>query len=630
MPEIQQLIREFEKAGELIRISKPVNPGLEITEITDRISKQQGGGKALLFENTGTDFPVLINALGSEKRIAMAFGRESIYDIEKEIEALFLHLMEPKGNLWDKLRLLPKLKEVSAWMPKKLKSRGKCQEVRMETPDLNKLPVLTCWPADGGPFITLPGVHTLDPETKSPNLGMYRLQVFEKDLTGMHWHKHKTGASHFEKYKKRGQKMPVSVALGGDLVYTYAATAPMPENVDEYLLAGFLRKKPVRLVKCLTNDLYVPEDADFVIEGYVDPEEELIWEGPFGDHTGFYSLADWYPKFHVTCITHKKGAVYPATIVGIPPMEDAYIGKATERIFLTPIRLSMVPELKDMELPFAGVAHNLTIVKIGKSYPGQAIKVMHSLWGAGQMMFNKILLVVEEDVNVHDYRALAKVFAENFNPEYSLHFTKGPLDVLDHSSQKFAFGSKLGIDLTTPLPEEISETKKAVQQSMFTTDSVEGIKSISSQLDMEKKERIPVLLLNVRKNSEYDKAGLQQSLERIQGIDKFKAVLIFDEGTPLSDLFALVWLVGGNLEPHRDVTVLKLKNSNKVVLIDATIKTDIHDKFQRDWPNIVTMDDKTITQVDKRWNELGLGEFIKSPSLKYKTLVKGAGAVRET
>ena len=318
----------------------------------------------------------------------------------------------------------------------------------MSDPDMSKLPVLTCWPADGGPFVTLPAVHTVDPETGAPNVGMYRMQVFEKNLTGMHWHRHKTGANHYEKYKKAGKKMPVAVALGGDPVYTYAATAPMPENVDEYLLAGFLRKKSVKLVKCLTNDLYVPEDADFIIEGFVDPAEDFIWEGPFGDHTGFYSLADWYPRFHVTCITHKKDAVYPATIVGVPPQEDAYIGLATERIFLSPIRMAMVPELKDMTLPVAGVAHNFTVVKIEKNYPGQAVKVMHSLWGAGQMMFNKVLVVVDEEVDIHNHESIFKVFAERFQPDHSLQFSKGPLDVLDHSSSKFAFGSKLGIDLT--------------------------------------------------------------------------------------------------------------------------------------------------------------------------------------
>lgn len=626
---LKSFIEKLEKAGELKRVKAFVNPGLEITEIVDRISKKGGGGEAILFENTGTDFPVLINALGSEKRIAMAFGRNSVYDLEKELESLFAVLLQPKDNLWDKLKLLPKLKEVSEWMPCKLNRRGICQEVRMENPDLRLLPVLKCWPADGGPFITLPGVHTVDPETGAPNVGMYRMQVFEKNLTGMHWHKHKTGANHFEKYKKLGKKMPVSVSLGGDLAYTYAATAPMPENMDEYLLAGFLRKKPVKLVKCLTNDLYVPEDADFVIEGYVDPAEELIWEGPFGDHTGFYSLADWYPKFHITCITHRKDAIYPATIVGVPPMEDAYIGLATERIFLTPIRMSMVPEMKDMTLPVAGVAHNFTVVKIEKSYSGQAIKVMHSLWGAGQMMFNKVLIVTDSDVNIHEPAELVKAFVENFDPGYSLHFSKGPLDVLDHSSQKFAYGSKLGIDLTSPLSEEISGGKEIDFQGVdFVTDKLKLIPEITEFNDLRPKYSLPVLFLNVKKELGFVKQKLAEQLVNIEGLTNFKVVVFFNEGADLNDLFTLLWLLGGNLEPDRDISIADSKNGNTIVIVDATFKTGEHDNFKRDWPNVVTMDDQTISAIDKKWKGLGMGEFIQSPSLKFKKLVKGEGAVR--
>ena len=621
--------KQLDAKGELIRVKQFVNPDLEMTEIADRISKQNDGGKAILFENTGTDFPLLINALGSEKRVALAFGRNSIFDLEKEIEGLFVDLMQPKDNLWDKLKLLPKLKEVARWMPKKLKRKGICQEIVMENPDLKKLPILKCWPADGGKFVTLPGVHTTDPETNTPNLGMYRMQVFENMLSGMHWHKHKTGANHFEKYKKLGKKMPVTVALGGDLVYTYAATAPMPENIDEYLLAGFLRKKPVKLVKCLTNDLYVPEDSDFVIEGFVDPAEELIWEGPFGDHTGFYSLADWYPRFHVTCITHKKNAVYPATIVGVPPMEDAYIGLATERIFLTPIRMSMVPELKDMTLPVAGVAHNFTVVNIEKSYPGQAIKVMHSLWGAGQMMFNKVLVVVDASVDIKNNEALMKAFSENFDAEYSLHLSKGPMDVLDHSSQKFAFGSKMGIDLTKALPEEINSLEEGKVNIEFLMDDLNEIQEITGAKNLLTEFSTPILLLNVRKDSDFDKEIFKKRLIQIEGISAFKALVVFNEGADLNDLFTLMWLLGGNLEPDRDVSVFNIENKNTVVLVDATFKTSSHDNFKREWPNVVTMDEKTISVIDNKWNELGLGKFMESPSLKFKSLVKGDGAVRE-
>jgi len=621
---LEQFIELLERNNELIRIKDFVDPRLEITEITDRISKQPGGGKAILFENTGTGFPVLMNALGSEKRIALAFGRNSVYEVEKEIENLFLDFMSPKETLWEKLSMLPKLGEVAQWMPKRIKNRGACQEVVIGMPDLDKLPVLTCWPADGGPFVTFPAVHTVDPENQKTNIGMYRMQVFGKDLTGMHWHRHKTGANHFAKYKKTGNKMPVSVALGGDPAYTYAATAPMPENVDEYLLAGFLRKKPVRLVKCLTNDLYVPEDADFILEGYVDPAEDPIWEGPFGDHTGFYSLADWYPKFHITCITHKKNAVYPATIVGVPPMEDAYIGLATERIFLSPIRIAMVPELKDMTLPVAGVAHNFTIVKIEKSYPGQAIKVMNTLWGAGQMMFNKVLVVVDESVDIHNNEAILKAFEERFSPDYSLHFSKGPLDVLDHASQKFAFGSKLGIDLTLPLPEEIIEDKHATAHPEFSAEMLKQIPEITNSKVVGSGS---VLMLTVKKDATFSKKELEEKLNELNAVSDFKVILLFNDGADLNDSFTLMWLLGGNLEPLRDITVMTTEI--ETVLVDATFKTGEHDNFIRDWPNVVTMNDATIKAVDEKWNKLGLGAFIESPSLKFKSLVKGEGAVRE-
>ena len=459
---LSQFISLLESSGELVRIKEFVSPKLEITEITDRISKQNG--PALLFENTGTEFPVLINAMGSEKRICMALGVNHLDDIGRDIDRILKVFLAPKEGFMDKVRTLPMLQELASWMPKRRKRRGECQEVVMESPDLTKLPVLTCWPADGGPFITLPCVHTISPQSpvgsgQSPrhhgttappsrNLGMYRMQLFGPDLTGMHWHLHKGSAHHYLKYKKLGMRMPVSVTLGGDPVYTYVATAPLPENLDEYLLAGFLRKRKVEMVRCLTNDLEVPADVDFVIEGYVDPAEELILEGPFGDHTGFYSLADLFPKFHVTCITHRKGAVYPATIVGIPPQEDGSIGKATERIFIKPLKMSVVPELTDMHMPVEGVFHNIVLTSIEKSYPGQAEKVMNALWGAGQMMFNKILIVTDPDVDLTDYREVARAISDNTDPLNNILFSRGPLDILDHSSTQYATGSKMGIDAT--------------------------------------------------------------------------------------------------------------------------------------------------------------------------------------
>ena len=648
---MRDFIARLEREDELVRCSAFADPELEITEIADRFSKLPGGGKALLFENTGSDFPVLINALGSERRMALALGRESLEEIGEEIALIFRGLVSPKTGWWEKLAMLPMLQEVASWMPRKIRGRGKCQEVTMFPPDLGKLPVLKCWPADGGRFITLPAVHTVDPDTGIPNTGMYRMQIFDATHTGMHWHRHKTGAAHYEKYKAGRKRMPVTVTLGGDPSYVYAATAPMPENMDEYLLAGFLRKKQVRLVKCLTNDLWVPEDADFVIEGYVDPGEGLVREGPFGDHTGFYSLADDYPRFHVTCITHRRDAVYPATIVGIPPMEDAWMGKATERIFTMPIRLTMIPELEDMDLPFAGVAHNLSLVKINKSYPGQAVKVMNSLWGAGQMMFNKILVVAgrEEkpvsggsgdqaspvrEVDIHDYRVMARLFTRYFDPRHSLHFSRGPLDVLDHSSQMFAYGSKLGIDLTVPFPGERppgefpGQVKDPDGKGMDLT-AFSRLGGVTGVAVPPGEPRLPLLLLTISKKGDFSRKTLAARLAQLPEAAHFRVALLFDDGAPLEDLFTLVWLLGGNLEPHRDIDVTELPGGGSIAVVDATIKTAEHDHFDREWPNIVTMDESTIARIDEKWPQFGLGEPLASPSLRYKSLVRGPGAVRD-
>ena len=453
-------IKVLEDAGELIRIKEYVNPHLEITEITDRISKVYG--PALLFENTGYDFPLLINSMGTEKRMAMALGVNKLDDIAAEIESLFKTFTSPKNSFLDKLKLLPQLGEVASWMPKNIGGRGACQEVIMKDPDITKLPVLKCWPEDGGPFLTLPVIQTKDPLTGIRNVGLYRMQIFGPKLTAMHWHRHKVSARHFNEYKKLGLKMPVVVSLGGDPSYAYSGTAPLPDGVDEFMLAGFIRKKRVELVKCLTQDMWVPADADFIIEGYIDPNEEYILEGPFGDHTGYYSLADYYPKFHITAITHSKNAIYPATIVGIPPQEDAWIGKATERIFLAPIKMTMVPEIVDMVLPVEGVFHNLVIVKIRKDYPGQALKVMNSLWGAGQMMFTKMMIVVDGEINIQNNLEVAKYISEHTDPATDFVFSQGPTDVLDHSCSTMAFGGKMGIDATRKLPEELAGRNKLV------------------------------------------------------------------------------------------------------------------------------------------------------------------------
>lgn len=630
---LREFIRLLESKNELVRIFSPINPELEITDIVDRISKSSQSGKALLFENNGTNFPVLINAYGSERRMSLALGHENLDQISHEIEILFKSLTGPKTGYWDKLKVLPLISQISAWMPKVVWGKGKCQDVIMAEPDLTKIPVLKCWPADGGAFITLPCVVTRDPATGIRNVGMYRMQVFGPNLTGMHWHKHKTGARHFSEYKNKGIRMPVSVVLGGDPAYTYAATAPLPDNVDEYLLAGFLRKQRVELVKCLTNDLEVPADADFIIEGYIDPQEEFIWEGPFGDHTGFYSLADWYPKFHITCITHRKDAVYPATVVGIPPMEDAFIGKATERIFLAPMKLTMIPELQDMDLPPAGVAHNLTIVNINKTYVGQAQKVMNAMWGAGQMMFNKILIVTDNLTDIHNYRDLVRHLSSKINPARDILFSQGPMDVLDHSSSRFAYGTKMGIDATSKLEEEISDIDQEVVDLINVTDSIKskvnlipGIESVNWSLVI---KGIPVLIVGTTKPKKYYLNEIVDNLLLNEELYAVRFFIFVDAELDIDALEVVSWYVSGNIDPRRDCRIIEPTHKNEVLhlIVDGTRKSAEIDGFKRDWPNPVVSSMETITRIDELWPSLGLGDFIPSPSLKYIPLIKGEGAI---
>ena len=633
----QQFIDALEKAGELIRIKSLVDPKLEIAEITDRISKSGNGGKALLFENTGYDFPVLMNAYGSEKRMCMALGVNHLDDVAKEIENLFKLLASPKEGILDKLKLLPKLGQFASWMPKVKSGRGECQEVVMIEPDITKLPVITCWPKDGGPFVTLPIIHTKDPNNNARNVGMYRMQVFGPTLTGMHWHKHKVSAKHFAEYKKLNKRMPVAVALGGDPAYAYSATAPLPENVDEYMLAGFLRKKKVELVKCISQpDVEVPADADFIIEGYVDPNDELIWEGPFGDHTGYYSLPDWYPRFHITAITHKKNAVYPATIVGIPPQEDAWLGKATERIFLAPIKMTMVPEILDMDMPIEGVFHNLVITKIKKDYAGQGQKVMNAMWGAGQMMFNKILVMADEGVVIQDYELLAKYVFKNLNPATDIFFSTGPMDVLDHSCSKMGFGGKMCIDGTAKFEEELSdnylENSIIIDTDLIITTlkSFPEIKVVNAELV---KKDIPCLILSVEKNRKGHLKELHQQVCSQKEIEGIKMILYVEHTVDANDLPIALWRFCNNLDPKRDFHLYdnpSLNNSEKIFAcmgFDGTRKTKEFDNFHRDWPNIIVADDETINAVDQKWNELGLGGFIPSPSLKFKDQMYGEEAV---
>ena len=446
----RQFISELESRDDLHRIKTEVDPYLEITEIADRMIKKDG--PALLFEKVNvSSFPVLINAFGSFERMQTALNCNSFDDIGRRIESYMK--IQPPGSLSDKIKMLFTLKEVADYVPKTVK-HAPCHDVILDknSPLLDALPILTCWPDDGGPFITLPVVITKDPESGIQNAGMYRMHKYDKATTGMHWQYNKDGANHFSKYKDLGKRMEVAVALGGSPAVTYASTAPLPPNIDEFLFAGFLNSRAVELVKAKTVDLLVPAESDFIIEGYVDPEETRV-EGPFGDHTGFYSAADVYPVFHVTCITHRKDAVYPATIVGRPPMEDCYMAKATERIFL-PMAKMVVPEIVDWELPIEGVFHNCALVSIDKKFPGQAKKVIHALWGLMQMASTKFIAVFDKDIDLRDSSTVVWKLLNNVDPRRDLIFSEGPLDALDHSAPYANFGGKMGIDATRKTKEE--------------------------------------------------------------------------------------------------------------------------------------------------------------------------------
>ncbi|MCL1998316.1 MAG: menaquinone biosynthesis decarboxylase [Turicibacter sp.] len=440
--DLQHFMKKLERSGELFRVKARVSAKLEITEITDRISKRNG--PALLFENVAnSEFPVLINIFGSYRRMSMALGAKSLEAIEHDIGALIN--MSNYMKFTGLLKQTAQVPRLAGLLPVKIK-KAAAQEV-VEEPDLRRLPILKCWPGDGGRFITMPLVFTRDPETGQQNVGMYRMQVFDKKTTGMHWHKHKDGNEIYEKYRAKGLSMPISVAIGADPATIYAATAPLPKIVNEIMFAGYLRKFPVPMVKSVTNEIYVPANSEFVLEGFVDTTEPLRKEGPFGDHTGYYSEVDDYPVFHLTKITRKRNPVYNATIVGKPPMEDCYMGKATERLFL-PLLKMIAPEIRDVSFPLEGVFHNCVIVSIDKRFPAHAKKVMNTIWGQGQMMYTKMIIVVDKDINPHDYSTVAWKVFNNIDAKRDVVISEGPLDALDHSSPMRLMGHRMGIDAT--------------------------------------------------------------------------------------------------------------------------------------------------------------------------------------
>jgi 4-hydroxy-3-polyprenylbenzoate decarboxylase len=588
-----EFIQTLRKEGEIITVSHPVSAVLEISKLTDAESKSPGGGKALFFENVkDSPFPVATNLFGSSRRICLALGVDSLDHLGDRIREI-IH-MSPPRDLRDMLGMLTTAFSVSRFFPRK--SRAKippCQQVVLKGEDINlfQLPILHCWPQDAGRFITLPMVVTQSLSTGKRNVGMYRMQVFDRQTTGMHWHIHKDGSNYFNEYRKAGKRMPVAVAIGADPAAIYAATAPMPRNVDEMILAGFIRNAPVAMARCITCDLEVPAEAEFVLEGFVDPYE-LRREGPFGDHTGYYSLADDYPVFHVTAITHRKSPVYCATLVGRPPMEDCYLAKATERLFL-PLLQTVFPEITDYWLPWEGVFHNIVIVSIKKEYPRHAQKVISGLWGQGQMSFCKAIVVVDETIDPKDRGQVMRQIVDNFDMTTDIMNAQGVLDVLDHSSPFANFGNKIGIDLTgrisgeplrnPPLP--VAAPGAFTEEGLLSGIQADcnGILSLRIlKSDINRRNRI--LILKIEKKPGLSSAFFIDRLLNADILPPFNLILFYDSNVNIGDNSFILWKLFNNVDPGRDIMIRDGRG-----IIDAC-KKGPEDGHVREWPDELSFD----------------------------------------
>ncbi len=589
---MREFLKALDKAGEILYVNQPVSPHLEISKLTDRESKSPHGGKALFFENVvNSSFPAVTNIFGSPRRICMALGTDHLDQIGERIRE-YIDFNPPK-NLKEAWNTVQTALDLAKFPPRMFKGKNPpCQEVILtgDKADLSKLPVLHCWPKDAGPFITLPLVFTRSLVTGKRNVGMYRMQIFDKNSTGMHWHIHKDGSHYFNEYRNAGKAMPVAVAIGADPATIYAATAPMPRGLDEMMLAGFIRKKPVILAKCLTVDLEVPAEAEFVLEGYVNPDE-LRLEGPFGDHTGYYSLADDYPVFHVTAITHRKDAIYNATLVGPPPMEDCYLAKATERIFL-PMLQAVFPEIQDYWFPWEGVFHNIVIVSAEKEYPGHAQKIMSGLWGQGQMSFCKAIVVADKTLNPQNHEEVIKALVTNLDISRDITLTKGVLDVLDHSSPFPNFGNKIGIDLTQrfkgePRRRDIENRKLKIENQISDIadrirDKIEGIihcRPLFQEISATETCVNRFLALSVEKTEIRGGKEFAECLFSVEQLESFNIFILFDKDIDLSDGSLMLWKLFNNTDPGRDMI---FRNGRTV--IDACRK-GLMDGHEREWPD---------------------------------------------
>ena len=599
---LREFIEQLETQNELIRITDQVSPILEISEITDRVSKQDGGGKALLFENIeGSNIPVLINAFGSTKRTNLALGVQNIEKIPNDIEK-YIKIVPP-SSLLEKIKILPMLLEASAFPPKIVgANQALCQEIVYsgDDVDLEKIPILQCWPSDAGRFITFPIVINRSIDRKLRNVGLYRMQVYDKRTTGMHWHIHKDGAHFFHDFRKENKVMECAVAIGADPTVCYAASAPLPYGIDEFLFAGFIRKSPVPLVKCKTIDLEVPATAEIILEGFIDPSEMRL-EGPFGDHTGYYSQDGDYPVFHITAITHRKNPTYLTTLVGKPPQEDFYLGKATERIFL-PLMRTQLPEIIDMNMPAEGVFHNLVIISIEKRFPMQARRLMSALWGMGQMSFVKTIVVFDHTVDIQNTSILLDKLFDQIDFTQDLFFSEGILDVLNHASDRAVYGSKLGIDLTKKIKGE-DEFKRTLKNdnsppSISPENIIKKFTEITSCKIIEKKNSHKIVLATI------DKKLMHQGLkliEKFMSDDEFSliTVLIILEGHEnINDSSTVMWKILNNIDPKRDICLFENR-----IGIDVTCKTG-EKNYAQIWPDEITMSNQIIKAVDQKWKKM--------------------------
>jgi len=580
------------RRGELRVVDRPVDRHLEVCAIADREMKRPDGGNALLFTNVkGSRFPVAVNIVGSPRRIAWALGGESLVDVEARVRALTD--IEPPRNLREAGKLLARLWDLRH-APVRRVRRGPCQEVIQPEVDLRELPALTTWPEDGGPFLTLPMVFSRGTDGRS-NCGMYRMQILDRTTTGMHWQRHKDGRGHAQDHKS---PMPVAVALGGAPALFYAATAPLPPGIFEMLLAGFMQRRRVPMVRCRTNDLWVPAEADFVLEGVVD-SSDLRWEGPFGDHTGFYSQADWYPAFKVSCVTHKKDAIFPATIVGQPPVEDAYLGEATERIFL-PLLQRVHGEVTNMRLPIEGAFHNLVLLGVKTRFPGHARKSFAGVWGTGQMMFTKYAAAFRPEIDIKDYQSLLEEIGNHWDVTRDTVRFAGPTDTLDHAPNQRNFGSKLGIDATPKLPEEQRPSPDAPRNDSwaFPKDHFSEVDEI--RLAGEGR----VVLLQISKSRPGQGRELLERLRPGDLPDHAVFVVVSDDPAFLTSLPTAALIALGNTDPGRDAWPVASRRPGGCLGLDATRKLPEEGYGQGTWPSLITQDPAVLARVESYAHEI--------------------------